>query len=195
MLQGGPTWKLALAPEPTPPPWGKESALASVLVLGELGASWLLGSPGRCASQGHGPFGSFVKFSSPSGLFCCGTVGLGHAHQKPLSWGAPAPGGLPGRTRNMTFSCFSRLQLLSDLIRSDCLNKWRRGEVQNNPKPIKSKNHFYFSYCQSYPARLRVPASPSSCTPLVLCLHLSVFSPLPHLSPAQPRLCSEAGDA
>lgn len=141
------------------------------------------------------PFWVFCKVRLTLWPFLLWDCGIGTCSPETTVLGSPSPEGLPGRTRNVTFSCFSRLQLLSDLIRSDCLNKWRRGEVQNNPKPIKSKNHFYFSYCQSYPARLRVPASPSSCTPLVLCLHLSVFFPLPHLSPAQPRLCSEARDA
>lgn len=37
----------------------------------------------------------------------------------------------------------------------------------NNPKPIKSKSRFYFSYCQSYTASLCVPAF-SLCLPASL---------------------------
>lgn len=66
----------------------------------------------------------------------------------------------------------------------------------NNPKPIKSKSHFHFSYCQSYTARLCISASLSFCVPPTGCVCLQLLSVFPSHPPLwlSAALPSEVGD-
>lgn len=84
-----------------------------------------------CAGPVQSPFGSWkihAALQHSPGLATCEATVTGLPET--IILGAPGPGGLPGGTGSVTFTCFSRLQPLSDLISSECLSKCRRAEVQ-----------------------------------------------------------------